>query len=638
MLVCGAADPSVCLFVKNKKYRRSLFPPRLQGASMDIFSIFTLCGGLAFFLYGMNVMSSSLEKIAGGRLERTLKKMTSNPFKSLLLGAGITIAIQSSSAMTVMLVGLVNSGVMELGQTIGVIMGSNIGTTLTAWILALTGIESESVWMNLLKPENFSPLLALIGIILIMGSKKQRRRDIGRIMVGFAVLMYGMELMKDAVSPLADSPQFSSILTAFNNPLLGVLVGAVFTGIIQSSAASVGILQALALTGSISYGMAIPIIMGQNIGTCVTALLSSIGVSRNAKRVAVVHISFNIIGTVVCLILFYGGDTIFHFAIMDQAINALNIALCHSIFNIFTTALLLPFSKQLERIAVLLVRNDTKNDSVAFLDSRLLRTPGVAISECASLAGQMADLAQENVKLAIAQLTSFQPARESEIEANEEKLDIYEDHLGHYLVEASRKGLSTENSRTTSKLLHSIGDFERIGDHAKNILDSARELHEKDLTFSPEAQQELDVLTRAVTDILSTATEAYKANDAALAVTVEPLEETIDQLSEEIRLRHIHRLQQGVCTIQMGFILSDLLTNYERIGDHCSNLAICVIETQDKDLNPHEYLHDLKRGGNSDFSVSFQSALSRYALPPIPPAAAPKAEEEAVSQEPAMTH
>ena len=605
---------------------------------MDIFSIFTLCGGLAFFLYGMNVMSSSLEKIAGGRLERTLKKMTSNPFKSLLLGAGITIAIQSSSAMTVMLVGLVNSGVMELGQTIGVIMGSNIGTTLTAWILALTGIESESVWMNLLKPENFSPLLALIGIILIMGSKKQRRRDIGRIMVGFAVLMYGMELMKDAVSPLADSPQFSSILTAFNNPLLGVLVGAVFTGIIQSSAASVGILQALALTGSISYGMAIPIIMGQNIGTCVTALLSSIGVSRNAKRVAVVHISFNIIGTVVCLILFYGGDTIFHFAIMDQAINALNIALCHSIFNIFTTALLLPFSKQLERIAVLLVRNDTKNDSVAFLDSRLLRTPGVAISECASLAGQMADLAQENVKLAIAQLTSFQPARESEIEANEEKLDIYEDHLGHYLVEASRKGLSTENSRTTSKLLHSIGDFERIGDHAKNILDSARELHEKDLTFSPEAQQELDVLTRAVTDILSTATEAYKANDAALAVTVEPLEETIDQLSEEIRLRHIHRLQQGVCTIQMGFILSDLLTNYERIGDHCSNLAICVIETQDKDLNPHEYLHDLKRGGNSDFSVSFQSALSRYALPPIPPAAAPKAEEEAVSQEPAMPH
>ena len=639
MLVCRDADPFVCLFVTNKKIPAESVSARLQGASMDIFSIFTLCGGLAFFLYGMNVMSSSLEKIAGGRLERTLKKMTSNPFKSLLLGAGITIAIQSSSAMTVMLVGLVNSGVMELGQTIGVIMGSNIGTTLTAWILALTGIESESVWMNLLKPENFSPLLALIGIVLIMGSKKQRRRDIGRIMVGFAILMYGMELMKDAVSPLADSPQFSSILTAFNNPLLGVLVGAVFTGVIQSSAASVGILQALALTGSITYGMAIPIIMGQNIGTCVTALLSSIGVNRNAKRVAVVHISFNIIGTVVCLILFYGGDAIFHFSIMDQPINAVNIALCHSVFNIFTTVLLLPFSKQLERIAVLLVRNDTKNDSVAFLDSRLLRTPGVAISECASLAGQMADLAQKNVQLAIAQLSSFQSARETEIESNEEKLDIYEDHLGHYLVEASRKGLSSENSKTTSKLLHSIGDFERIGDHAKNILDSARELHEKDLTFSEEAQRELDVLTRAVTDILRTATEAYKTNDAALAVTVEPLEETIDQLSEEIRLRHIHRLQQGVCTIQMGFILSDLLTNYERIGDHCSNLAICVIETVDKELNPHEYLHDLKRGGNSDFSTSFQATLSRYALPPVPQAPAQEPTEEgSVSREPAMTH
>ena len=637
MLVCRVADPFVCLFVTNKKIPAESVSARLQGASMDIFSIFTLCGGLAFFLYGMNVMSSSLEKIAGGRLERTLKKMTSNPFKSLLLGAGITIAIQSSSAMTVMLVGLVNSGVMELGQTIGVIMGSNIGTTLTAWILSLTGIESESVLVNLLKPENFSPLIALTGVILLMSSKRQRRRDVGRIMLGFSVLMYGMELMKQAVSPLADSPQFSSILTAFNNPLLGVLVGAVFTGIIQSSAASVGILQALSMTGDVSFGMAIPIIMGQNIGTCVTALLSSIGVNRNAKRVAAVHVSFNIIGTVVCLILFYGGDAIFHFSIMDQPINAVGIAFCHSVFNIFTTALLLPFSKQLERIATFLVRNDTKSDSVAFLDSRLLRTPAVAISECGSLAAQMADLAQKNVQLAIAQLSSFQSARETEIESNEEKLDIYEDHLGHYLVEASRKGLSSENSKTTSKLLHSIGDFERIGDHAKNILDSARELHEKDLTFSEEAQRELDVLTRAVTDILRTATEAYKTNDAALAVTVEPLEETIDQLSEEIRLRHIHRLQQGVCTIQLGFILSDLLTNYERIGDHCSNLAICVIETVDKELNPHEYLHDLKRGGNSDFSASFQAALSRYALPPVPQVPE-TAEEEAVSQEPAMTH
>lgn len=342
---------------------------------MDIFSVFTLCGGLAFFLYGMTVMSKSLEKMAGGKLERMLKRMTSSPFKSLLLGAGITIAIQSSSAMTVMLVGLVNSGVMELRQTIGIIMGSNIGTTLTAWILSLTGIESENVFVNLLKPENFSPLIALAGILLIMGSKRQRRRDVGRIMMGFAILMYGMELMSGAVSPLAEMPQFAGLLTAFENPLLGVLVGAVFTGIIQSSAASVAILQALAMTGSITYGMAIPIIMGQNIGTCVTALISSIGVNRNAKRVAVVHISFNVIGTAVCLILFYGGDMILHFTFLNQAVGAVGIAFCHTAFNVFTTILLLPFSRQLEKLARRLVRTEDTRESFAFLDPLLLRTP-----------------------------------------------------------------------------------------------------------------------------------------------------------------------------------------------------------------------------------------------------------------------
>ena len=345
---------------------------------MDIFSVFTLCGGLAFFLYGMTVMSKSLEKMAGGKLERMLKRMTSSPFKSLLLGAGITIAIQSSSAMTVMLVGLVNSGVMELRQTIGIIMGSNIGTTLTAWILSLTGIESENVFVNLLKPENFSPLIALAGILLIMGSKRQRRRDVGRIMMGFAILMYGMELMSGAVSPLAEMPQFAGLLTAFENPLLGVLVGAVFTGIIQSSAASVAILQALAMTGSITYGMAIPIIMGQNIGTCVTALISSIGVNRNAKRVAVVHISFNVIGTAVCLILFYGGDMILHFTFLNQAVGAVGIAFCHTAFNVFTTILLLPFSRQLEKLARRLVRTEDTRESFAFLDPLLLRTPGAA--------------------------------------------------------------------------------------------------------------------------------------------------------------------------------------------------------------------------------------------------------------------
>ena len=401
---------------------------------MDIFSLFTLCGGLAFFLYGMTTMSKSLEKMAGGKLERLLKRMTSNPFKSLLLGAGITIAIQSSSAMTVMLVGLVNSGVMELGQTIGVIMGSNIGTTLTAWILSLAGIESESVFVNLLKPENFSPVIALVGIILIMGSKKQKRRDIGRILVGFSILMYGMELMKDSVSPLADMPEFSSLLTAFNNPLLGVLVGAVFTGVIQSSAASVGILQALAMTGSITYGMAVPIIMGQNIGTCVTALISSIGVNRNAKRVSVIHISFNVIGTVVGLILFYGGNLLFHFPFMNAAVGAVGIAFCHTVFNVFTTLLLLPFSRQLEKLARRAISDETRSEQFAFLDPLLLRTPGVAISECVSMTNQMGAVAHENLLDAVRQLSDYQEAREALITENEDKLDIYEDRLGDYLV------------------------------------------------------------------------------------------------------------------------------------------------------------------------------------------------------------
>jgi len=580
---------------------------------MDIFSLLTLCGGLAFFLYGMNTMSTSLEKMAGGKLERTLKKMTSNPFKSLLLGAGITIAIQSSSAMTVMLVGLVNSGVMELGQTIGVIMGSNIGTTLTAWILSLTGLESENVFLNLLKPENFSPAIALIGIILIMASKKQRRKDVGHIMVGFAILMYGMELMKDAVSPLASAPGFSDVLTAFNNPLLGVLVGTVFTGIIQSSAASVGILQALSLTGGITYGMAIPIIMGQNIGTCVTALLSSIGVSRNAKRVAVVHISFNIIGTIVCLILFYGSNAVFHYAIVNEAINPVEIAFCHTVFNVFTTAMLLPFSRQLEKLARFLVRNETKSDNFAFLDPRLLRTPGVAINECIVMTNAMADLSQHNLMLSIQQLDHYTAARETEILANEDKLDIYEDRLGSYLVDISQHGISAGDSRQVSRLLHSIGDFERIGDHALNLQDSAREMHDKEIHFSGSAQQELTVLYGAIGDILTLSFNCFREDDPEAAMHVEPLEETVDQLIEEIRLRHIGRLQRGECTIQLGFVLNDLLTNFERVSDHCSNIGICIIEAGHSEIDAHAYLEKMKTGGS--FARDLRTDLNRYTLP-----------------------
>ena len=582
---------------------------------MDIFSVFTLCGGLAFFLYGMTTMSKSLEKMAGGKLERVPKRMTSNPFKSLLLGAGITIAIQSSSAMTVMLVGLVNSGVMELGQTIGVIMGSNIGTTLTAWILSLTGIESESVFVNLLKPENFSPVIALVGIILIMASKKQRRRDIGRILVGFAILMYGMELMKDAVSPLADMPEFSSLLTAFNNPLLGVLVGAVFTGVIQSSAASVGILQALALTGSITYGMAVPIIMGQNIGTCVTALLSSIGVNRNAKRVSVIHISFNIIGTVVGLLLFYGGNALFHFAFVNAAVGAVGIAFCHTVFNVFTTLLLLPFSRQLEKLARRMVKAETKSEQFAFLDPRLLRTPGVAISECVSMTNRMGELAHQNLLLSLRQLTDYSESREAEILANEDKLDIYEDRLGSYLVQISQHGVSMDDIRTVSRLLHAIGDFERIGDHALNLQESAQEIHDKGIRFSDSAGAELRVLMDALEAILNRAFSCFAADDAQAAFDVEPLEETMDRLIEEVRMRHIQRLQTGDCTIQTGFVLSDLLTNFERVSDHCSNIAVCVIEEQDANLDRHAYIHDLQADGS--FAQRLKRDLDTYRLPQL---------------------
>ena len=588
---------------------------------MNIFSLFTLCGGLAFFLYGMYVMSKSLEKMAGGRLERLLKRMTSTPIKSLLLGAGITIAIQSSSAMTVMLVGLVNSGVMELGQTIGVIMGSNIGTTLTAWLLSLTGIESESFFVNFLKPKNFSPLLALAGILLIMGSKKQRRRDVGRVMMGFSILMYGMELMSGAVAPLADMPEFTDLMTAFTNPLLGVLVGAAFTGIIQSSAASVGILQALAMTGSVTYGMAIPIIMGQNIGTCVTALISSIGVSRNAKRVSVIHISFNLIGTTVGLIILCGGNALFGFPFLSNSVNAVGIALCHTIFNVCTTILLLPFTRQLEWLAKKAISTEDKPSDFAFLDPRLLRTPGVAASECASMVNQMGALAQTSMDLVLTQFLQYTDAREEEILSNEDKLDIYEDHLGSYLVQISQHGTSADDMHTISRLLHAIGDFERIGDHVLNLQESAKELRDKQLCFSPTAQKEVEVLTRLLRDLMTAALDCFRKDDPVAAQLVEPLEETMDCLTEEVRNRHIHRLQNGQCTIQLGFVLNDLLNNFERIGDHCSNIAVSVIEEQDSQMASHAYLHDMKKNG--EFAVRLQNNLSRYALPPEMPGASP---------------
>lgn len=581
---------------------------------MDIFSVFTLCGGLAFFLYGMSVMSSGLEKVAGGKLEQMLKKMTSNAFKSLLLGAGITIAIQSSSAMTVMLVGLVNSGIMELSQTVGVIMGSNIGTTLTAWILSLAGIESDAIWLRMLKPESFAPIVAFIGILLIMVSKGDRRRSAGSIMVGFAVLMYGMELMSDSVSPLADMPQFSSILTAFTNPILGVVVGAVFTGVIQSSAASVAILQALSLTGSITYGMALPIIMGQNIGTCVTALLSSIGVNRNARRVAVVHISFNLIGTVVFLVLFFGTDLFFHFPFMDMGIDPVGIAMVHSIFNIATTLLLLPFSKQLVKIANVVIKDQAGDQKFTFVDSRLLATPSVAIAECNNKAVEMAQIAKETIIKALSLLDNYDQNVASEVKVNEDKLDLYEDKLGTTLVQLSSKALSDPDSRKVSKQLHTIGDFERIGDHAVNLWKAAEEIHEKGIRFSPQAEDEIHTLTSALKEILDITTKAFSLDDLRIAKQVEPLEQVIDCLIADIKSNHIARLQSGHCTIEMGFVLSDILTNCERVSDHCSNIAVAQIETEQNTYQAHEYLNGVKNAGNEDFQQAFDRYRAQYRL------------------------
>ena len=582
---------------------------------MDIFSLFTLCGGVAFFLYGMSLMSSRLEKLAGGRLEQMLRKMTDNRFKSLLLGAGITIAIQSSSAMTVMLVGLVNSGIMELGQTVGVIMGSNVGTTLTAWILSLSGIDSSSFWLQLLKPEVFSPLVALAGMILRTRNKSGRRRSAGSIMVGFAILMTGMEMMKNAVSPLADMPEFNAILTAFTNPFLGVLVGAVFTGVIQSSAASVGILQALSLTGGISYGVALPIIMGQNIGTCVTALLSSIGVNRNARRVSVIHISFNLIGTAACLAAFYGSDLIFHYAFMDASIDPAGIAMVHSVFNIATTALLLPFSKQLEKLAYVVVKEDKQEtQKFSFIDQRLLATPSVAIAECANKTVDMARLAEDTILKSLSLLGKYDEKTAEEVVRNEDQLDRYEDQLGTLLVQLSGKALSDEDSRNISKQLHTIGDFERIGDHAVNLLKTAQEIHEKDIRFSGQALEELKILLSALRDILRVTTKAFAEEDLPLAARVEPLEQVIDGLIADIKSNHIVRLQKGHCTIEMGFVLSDLLTNCERVSDHCSNIAVAQIETAQSLYQAHEYLNTLKSAGDAAFQSAFEDYCRQYAI------------------------
>ncbi len=578
---------------------------------MSIFSLFTLLGGLAFFIFGMNQMSHSLEKIAGKRMEEIINKMTQNRLVGLLMGCIITIAIQSSSAVTVMLVGLVNSGLMEIGNTVGVIMGSNIGTTVTAWIMSLIGVSSDNVFVRMLKPESFSPLLAFIGILLIMLSKKQKKKEIGNSFLGFAILMYGMVMMSSSVAPLADSPAFISLLTAFRNPLLGVLTGLLVTAAIQSSAASLGMLQALSMTGGITYGMAIPIIMGQNIGTCATAVLSSIGVGRNAKRVSVIHLCFNLIGSAFFMIVYFAANALFHLPFIDTSIDPVGIALCHSIFNITTTLLLLPFSKQLVAIAEKTIKTEPEK-KVAYLDERLFQTPSIAVSECDKLSMEMADLTRKSVEEATAGLFHYTEENGTTVKELEREVDVYEDHLGSYLVKLSGHELSVQDNRTVAKVLHTIGNFERMSDLARNLSESAAEIEDKKLVMSEDAIVELKSLQDAVLEITQLTTDAYSTTNASLAEKVEPLEQVIDILTESIRLRHTERLQSGECTIEKGFVLADILNNYERISDHCSNIAIAVLEANSDIYDPHKYLKQHLTMENPQFQNYFNEFREKY--------------------------
>ena len=586
---------------------------------MDIFSILSLIGGLAMFLYGMNAMGQGLEKLSGSRLEKILEKMTSNPFKGIALGALVTAVIQSSSATTVMVVGFVNSGIMKLSQAIGVIMGANIGTTMTSWLLSLTGIEGDSMIMQLLKPTSFTPILAIIGIFLISMSKSSKKKDIGTILVGFAILMFGMNAMSEAVSGLAGNEQFTSILTMFSNPIFGVIAGAILTAVIQSSSASVGILQALCATGSLNYSVALPIIMGQNIGTCVTALLSAVGANKNAKRAALVHLYFNLIGTIAFMVIFYAINAFFPFEFINESASQAGIAVMHSVFNVFATVIWLPFMKLLEKLAYITVR-DKKDESEAkdefqILDPRFLATPSVALEQCKSVAIRMADCARDTLKLSIGLISKYNDRDAETVTENENKVDIYEDKLGSYLLQLGSKNLTPSDSQTVNMLLHCIGDFERISDHAVNITECAKEMHEKGLSFSKKAVEEIHIFNGAINEILDTAIMAFEHNDIEQAKSVEPLEEVIDSMRTEIRNRHVRRLRKGKCTIEMGFVLTDLITNYERVADHCSNIAVCMIQIHDNSFDTHSYINDLKATNNEEFQKKFAIYSEKYMLP-----------------------
>ena len=574
---------------------------------MDIFGVFSMVGGLALFLYGMSVMGGGLEKMSGGKLERILERLTNSPIKAVLLGAGVTAVIQSSSATTVMVVGFVNSGIMKFSQAIGIIMGANIGTTITAWMLSLTTIDAGgSFLLKLLKPSSFAPVLALIGILLYMSAKTDKKKVIGEILLGFAILMSGMETMSAAVAPLKDVPEFTNILVMFDNPIMCIIVGALLTAVIQSSSASVGILQALSVTGAFTYGSVVPIILGQNIGTCITAILSSLGANKDGKRTACVHLSFNIIGSVLFMVVFYLGNAIFHFPFMSETVSAANIATIHTIFNVFATVALFPFIKGLERLAYVIIpvseeEKDMQENVFAVLDPRFISSPAFAIEQCKSLANKMAEISKDSFLQAMQLVKEPDEAQMAEVIKKENIVDVYDDKLAAYLTKLNGEDLSYQDSLRTTSLLHCLTDLERISDHSANVVECMEQMQKAETGFSKKAMEEMQVYSEALADILDRTITSFINGDTALAKTVEPLESVIDDLTKEMKKHHMKRLRKGKCTIEMGLILSDLTMNYERVADHCSNIAIYTLQLQDSELLEHSFTEQMDVAETAEF-------------------------------------
>lgn len=588
---------------------------------MDFFDLLTMIGGLALFLYGMHMLSEGLEKLSGGKLERILESMTDSRWKAVLLGAGVTAVIQSSSATTVMVVGFVNSGIMKLSQAIGVIMGANVGTTITSWLLSLTGLEGDSFLLEMIKPTSFSPMLAIIGVVFIIFLKNPKKRDIGGILVGFAILMTGMSTMSDAMKPLSEIPSFTRLFTMFENPFLGLIMGAVLTAVIQSSSASVGILQALCATGTVTYGAAVPIILGQNIGTCVTAMMSGVGAGKNAKRAAAIHLMFNVIGVAAFMLAFYTLNFALQFDFLTESANSAGIALVHTGFNILATIVLLPFAKQLEQLSFVLIKPDSEENArkeedeiFARMDERLLATPSFALEQMNSCVFKMADLVVENVNEAMNVIFNYDKQTVKQIEQRERLIDRYDDAVSGYLVKLSARNLTEGDTMKLNMLLHGIGDLERIADHAMNIGELARSMNKKEQHFSNKATEELKIFSRAVVDIVSESVRTFKEEDLKKARQIEPFEEAIDRIQKEMKKRHTKRLRKGKCTAEMGFVLSDITNNYERIADHCSNLAISVMQLYENDTFAHEYVDSLMKDEGSEFDLLYQKYLSEYAI------------------------